>query len=294
MSESQDELLIKAQGERPPYIFNPPSYVVEIDTSRNVKVQRIVAHRIAPPDLEAYRRQDNMTKYEYITVSGGEQEEKIENFQANVTMYDAFAREVKGYLLSADEAPEELEKWRPLTPDLLAQIPGAHKSRAINDLFLVNSTVRDDGRLGYVLGGSIPYVVDQEIGPGAEAPFLVTHTFRELEETERLAYEDKASSTRSPGGARQQRSRVITHINASIECFNLAIQDVEGGVVLYQPEGEEKPKRYTFKELCELIPERGANGELSGRDLFLKAIPPPLKRNSINEAVKAMRARSRD
>jgi hypothetical protein len=286
------------------YPFDQERYRVEINVSRNPRVEKLVGHRILAPDLEAYRRRENMTEYKIISLPNGDSEEKIYDADANRVMYDGFAAEVMGYRVGLEDKTP-LDQWRPLTDELRALIPGSHKSQAIHTMFLANSTVRDDGEQGFVLGGVIPYIVDQEIGPGAVAPFRVTYTFRELSESERLKYEDAASTQRNIGGARQAVARVITNINAAIDCCNLITQDVEGGTVLGHTYKEwdastlEEALQW-FKDAEREPPKawvdgRGMNvANYSGRLYFLSKISPVLRRQAVNAGVVAMRAKQRD
>lgn len=203
------------------YPLDKTEFEVEITAGKHV-----VSHRLTKPTLEQLMDRESRSHYETEAVSNDEERVNADDEQANARLWDAIAKEVRGYRLNkADSAP--LSNWRPITDELRAAIPASHKAAAVRGLYQFVCEVDKDDDEGFTLAAE-NWTIKQSFGDADFPDYVVRHILRTPTETERREFKRKSSDVRFSKGARKLKTKVITHLKAHVEFYDLLLTRLDG------------------------------------------------------------------
>jgi hypothetical protein len=187
-----------------------------------------LGHKLMRPALAQLIERESQSTYETESVSDSEERISADDEVANVRLWDAVASAVKGYRLGkSDSTP--LSDWRTVTDEIRAAIPAAHKATAIRAMYQFSCEVEKDEDEGFTLGAE-NWTVKQTFGDVDDPKYVVRHLLRAPSEAARREFKRKASDVRFTKGARKMRTKVVTHLKAHVELYDLLLTELQGVV----------------------------------------------------------------
>ena len=205
----------------------PEVYPLDAETTEvEIRIGKVrLYHRLARPTYEQLRRRERKQMIWQQDVGGGETETTIETAEANRSLWNEIAAAVRNY-----NGPD----WLQLDDAIKAKIPEAHKERAIEALYTVEtefiaaSYVDEDAGI-YRLEGPAELHCRQTI----HGRFNVDHYLRQPTQKELDRYQGHAFKLREERRAGQKtRARAQTDMSAGVQFYDALILRIEGAAFM--------------------------------------------------------------
>lgn len=213
----------------PPTISTPKLYPLD-QTEFEIEIvagKHILSHKLGKPTLTQLMERESQSHYETEAISNEEERVSADDEMANARLWDAIATGVKGYRVNkADGSP--VGDWRPLTDELKRAIPATHKAAAVRGMYQFTCETETGGDdEGFTLAAE-DWTIKQTFGDADFPDYVVRHILRTPTENERREFKRKSSDVRFSKGQRKLKTKVVTHLKAHVELYDLLTTDIQG------------------------------------------------------------------
>ena len=201
----------------------PELYPLDAETTEvEIRIGKVrLYHRFNRPTYEQLRRRERKQMIWQQDVGGGETETTIETAEANRGLWNDIAQAVRNY---------DAAEWRPLDDALKAKIPEAHREKAIDALYTVEtefiaaSYVDEDAGVYRTEGAAELHCLQTLNGR-----FKIDHFLRQPTQKELDRYQGHAFKLREERRAGQKtRARAQTDMSAGVQFYDALIMRIEG------------------------------------------------------------------